>query len=155
MVSLFYESVLEVSGGVSIYIAWGVTSRGKSNSVQVALAAAGNHAKGYKTYLSESSARRYLSGALPFAFDDPNNGVIIKQLLINAFQKWGRRGVSSGHAVFLLSLQTWKSLMSCQLLRAGMIYSCEAMCYSLVYCSLMKVPRPCHTGSICVRSSKG
>ncbi len=85
VISLFYECVLELSGSVGIHIACGAVSRGKSTAVKVALAAACNLEKGYKTYLSDSSARRYLAGALPFAFDDPSNATILKQLLINAF----------------------------------------------------------------------
>ena len=54
-----------------------------------------NYPKGYLTRLSESMARRFLSGALQFAYDDPNNDGLVKQLLINAF---GGAGMGTEHS---------------------------------------------------------
>ena len=42
-------------------------------------------------------ARRYLSGALPFAYDDPENAELVKQFLINAF---GGAGMGTEHRQF-------------------------------------------------------
>ena len=41
--------------------------------------------KGYQTSLTDSIARRYLGGALPFAYDDPENAELVKHFLINVF----------------------------------------------------------------------
>ncbi len=84
-------------GSVAIHIAYGDVSRGKSNAVKLALAACCNYLKGYLTRLSESMARRFLSGALPFAYDDPGNDELVKQLLINAF---GGAGMGTEHSQF-------------------------------------------------------
>ena len=85
VLALFFESLLKMCGNVAIHIAYGEISRGKSNAVRIALAAACNLRKGFQTYLSESIARHHLGGALPFAFDDPSDTRVLKQLLINAF----------------------------------------------------------------------
>lgn len=85
VLSLFYESMLKLCGSVAVHMAFGEVSRGKSNAVKIALAACCNFPKGYETFLTDSSARRHLSGALPFAYDDPSNEAVLKQLLINAF----------------------------------------------------------------------
>ena len=77
-------------GSVAIHIAYGDVSRGKSNAVKLALATCCNYPKGYLTRLSESMARRFLSGALPFANDE-----LVKQLLINAF---GGAGMGTEHS---------------------------------------------------------
>ena len=85
MISLFYESVLQMCGSVAVHIAYGDISRGKTNATKVALAAACNLEKGFQTYLSDSIARQHLGGALPFVYDDPSEISLLKQLLINAF----------------------------------------------------------------------
>jgi len=85
VLSLCYESVHAMCGTVAIHIAYGDVSRGKSNAVRLNLAACCIYPKGYLTHLSESMARRFLSGALPFTYDDPSNDGLVKQLLINAF----------------------------------------------------------------------
>lgn len=36
-------------------------------------------------YLTESMARGYLSGALPFLYDDPSSDVVLKPLLMHSF----------------------------------------------------------------------
>ena len=36
-------------------------------------------------YLTDSMARGYLSGALPFLYDDPSNDTVLKPLLMNSF----------------------------------------------------------------------
>ena len=42
-------------------------------------------------------ARRFLSGALPFAYDDPENADLVKQLWINTF---GGAGMGTEHSQF-------------------------------------------------------
>ena len=85
MISLFYESVLNLLGSVAIHIAYGDVSRGKSNAARVALASSCNLSMGFQTYLTDSIARHHLGGALPFVFDDPSDTNTLKQMLINAF----------------------------------------------------------------------
>lgn len=94
MVSLFYEDVRRLCGSVAIHIAVGGVSRGKSIALQTVLAACCNYPNGYHTCLSESMARRFLSGSLPFGYDDPANDAIVKQLLINTF---GGAGMMNEH----------------------------------------------------------
>ena len=60
----------------------------------LALAACCNYPKGYQTHLTEGMARRFLSGALTFAYDDPENADLVKQLLINTF---GGAGMGTEH----------------------------------------------------------
>ena len=50
----------------------------KSITVRLSLATCCNYPKGYQTSLTDSMARRYLSGALPFAYDDPENAELVK-----------------------------------------------------------------------------
>lgn len=84
-------------GSVAIHIAYGQVSRSKSIAVKLSLAACCNYPKGYQTSLTDSMARRYLSGALPFAYDDPENAELVKQFLINAF---GGAGMGTEHRQF-------------------------------------------------------
>ena len=97
MMSLLYEDVQSLCGSVGIPIAVGGVSRGKSIALKMVLAACCNYPNGYQTCLSESMARQFLSGSLPFGFDDPTNGDIVKQLLINAF---GGAGLRNEHDQF-------------------------------------------------------
>lgn len=85
VISLMYEDIKQLCGSVSVHVAYGEVSKGKSNSVKVAVAACCNLQRGYLTYMTESLAREFLSNSLPFAYDDPTNAVVLKQLLINAF----------------------------------------------------------------------
>ena len=85
MVSLFYESMQRRFGSVGIHVAFGPNSRGKSSATKIALAACCSYPKGYTSDLSESLARRYLQGAIPFVYDDPSNEKVFKDLLMNAF----------------------------------------------------------------------
>lgn len=89
-----YENVQALCGSVAIPIAVGGVSRGKSIALKLVLAACCNYPNGYQTCLSESMARRFLSGSLPFGYDDPGNDEIVKQLLINAF---GGAGMGNEH----------------------------------------------------------
>jgi len=91
---LFYDKLQALSGSAAVHIAVGGVSRGKSIALKLALAACCNYPNGYQTCLSESMARRYLSGSLPFGYDDPGNDEIVKQLLINAF---GGAGMGNEH----------------------------------------------------------
>lgn len=94
VVSLFYENVKALCGSVAIHMAVGGVSRGKSISLQTVLAACCNYPNGYQTNLTESMARRFLGGSLPFGYDDPANTDIVKQLLVNAF---GGAGMVNDH----------------------------------------------------------
>ena len=59
--------------------------KGKSKAVKVAISACCNLEKGCLTYMTESLSRQLLSNCLPFAYDDPTNAAVLKQVLINAF----------------------------------------------------------------------
>lgn len=85
VISLFYEDVRALCGSVAIHMAVGGVSRGKSIALQAVLAACCNYPNGYHTSLSESMAKRFLSGSLPFGYDDPANDDLVKQLLIHTF----------------------------------------------------------------------
>ncbi len=80
-----YEDVKKICGSVSVHVAYGDVSKGKSNAVKAAIAACCNLGRGYLTYLSESLAREFIGNGLPFAYDDPTNAFVLRQLLINAF----------------------------------------------------------------------
>ena len=60
-------------------------SKGKSNCDKLALAMAGNYPKGYSIYVTDSIARSFLSGALPFDYDDPSDDKVLKPMLMNSF----------------------------------------------------------------------
>lgn len=94
VLSLFYNKLQALSGSAAVHLAVGGVSKGKSIALKLALAACCNYPNGYQTCLSESMARRYLSGSLPFGYDDPENDEIVKQLLINAF---GGAGMGNEH----------------------------------------------------------
>ena len=95
VISLFYQDVKALCGSVAIHMAVGDVSRGKSIALQSVLAACCNYPNGYNTCLSESMARRFLSGSLPFGYDDPANDEVVRQLLINAF---GGAGMINEHS---------------------------------------------------------
>ena len=85
MISLFYQEVYKECGSVACSIAFGEVSKGKTNAIKLALAACANYPNGYVTHLTESTARAYLSAGIPFAYDDPNDDVIVRSLLMNSF----------------------------------------------------------------------
>ncbi len=85
MLSLVYESVISRFGALALHVAVGKVSRGKSNATKLAIAACCNYPKGYMQSMTESLARTFLQGALPFAYDDPDNEDILKPLLMNSF----------------------------------------------------------------------
>ena len=85
IISLFYESMQKRLGSVGIHIAYGGISRGKTTAAKIALAVCCNLQKGYTISLSESLARRYLRGAVPYVYDDPSDDNVVKDLLMNAF----------------------------------------------------------------------
>lgn len=85
IISMHYEDIQKRVGSVGVHVAVSATSRGKSNCAKVALAMAGNFPKGYAIYLTDSMARTYLSGALPFIYDDPSTDAVLKPLLMNSF----------------------------------------------------------------------
>ena len=84
-ISLQYDVMLQRFQSVGIHVAVSSISRGKTNCAKVALAAVGNYPKGYTIYLTDSLARSYLGGALPFVYDDPSSDRVLKPLLMNSF----------------------------------------------------------------------
>lgn len=95
--SLNYERVQKLCGSVAVHIAYGGVSKGKSMAVKLALAACCNYPGDYLTHLTESLARRFLGGALPLVYDDPENADLVKQFLIIAF---GGAGTGTEHSKF-------------------------------------------------------
>ncbi len=85
MISMFSEAMQRRFGAVGIHLAVSPVSRGKSNCAKVAVAVAGNYPKGVVTLLTDSRARTYLSGSLPFVYDDPTCDTVLKPLLMNSF----------------------------------------------------------------------
>lgn len=85
ILSMFYEGVQRTVGAVGVHLAVSTISRGKSNCAKIALAMAGNFPKGYAIYMTDSMARSFLSGALPFVYDDPSDDRVLKPLLMNSF----------------------------------------------------------------------
>lgn len=82
---MIYEDIQKRIGSMGVHIAVGKISMGKSNCAQIVVSAVGNYPGGYTIHLSESAARSYLKGALPFVYDDPRNLGVLKPLLMNAF----------------------------------------------------------------------
>ena len=85
MESMMYENIQKRIGSVAIHVAVGKISMGKSNCAQIVLSAIGNYPGGYNIHLTDSMARAYLKGALPFVYDDPQNLDVLKPLLMNSF----------------------------------------------------------------------
>ena len=65
VISLMYQDIKSLCSGVSVHVAFGEVSKGKSNAVKIAIAACCNIYKGYLTYMTESLAREFLSNGLP------------------------------------------------------------------------------------------
>ena len=82
---MFTEAIQSRFGAVAIHLAVSSISRGKSNCAKVAIAMVGNFPKGVVSHLTDSAARSYLSGALPFLYDDPTRDDVLKPLLMNSF----------------------------------------------------------------------
>ena len=82
---MFTEAVQCRFGAVGIHLAVSNISRGKSNCAKFAIAMAGNYPKGVVSHLTDSAARSYLSGVLPFLYDDPTCDDVLKPLLMNSF----------------------------------------------------------------------
>ncbi len=82
---MFSEAMQSRFGAVAIHLAVSPISRGKSNCGKVAVAMVGNFPKGVVGHLTDSAARSYLSGALPFLYDDPTRDDVLKPLLMNSF----------------------------------------------------------------------
>lgn len=85
VMSMHYGTVIGRCGSVGIAVATSSISRGKTNCAKLAVAMCGNYPKGCAGYLTDSMARGYLSGGLPFVYDDPSNDAVLKPLLINSF----------------------------------------------------------------------
>ena len=85
VLSLVYESIISRFGAVGLHVAVGKVSRGKSNAAKLVISACCNYPKGYMQSMTESLARELLRGALPFAYDDPDNEEILKPLLMSSF----------------------------------------------------------------------
>ena len=84
-ISMAYESIQKKIGSVALHVAVGGISRGKTNCAQVCIAAAGNYPSGCHLYITESAARSYMKGGVPFLYDDPSNLDVLKPLLMNSF----------------------------------------------------------------------
>ena len=82
---MFSEAIQSRFGAVGIHIAVSSISRGKSNCAKVAIAADGNYLKGVVTHLTDSTARSYISCALPFLCDDFTHDDVLKPLLMKSF----------------------------------------------------------------------
>ena len=85
IISMFTEAVQCRFGAVGIHLAVSSISCGKSNCAKVAIAMAGNFPKGVVSHLTDSTARSYLSGALPFLYDNPTHDDVLKPLPMNSF----------------------------------------------------------------------
>lgn len=82
---MHYESILTRCSSVGIAVATSSISRGKTNCAKLAVAMCGNYPKGCTGYLTDSMARSFLGGALPFLYDDPSSDTVLKPLLMNSF----------------------------------------------------------------------
>lgn len=82
---MFSNSIQRRFRSVGIHLAVSSISRGKSNCAKIAVAMASNFPKGVVTHLTDSTARMYLSGSLPFLYDDPSNDQVLKPMLMNSF----------------------------------------------------------------------
>ena len=80
-----YSTVMKHFQSVGIHIAVSAVSRGKSNCAKVAIAALGNYPSGFTVHLTKSMSRSYLSGRLPFLYDDPSSVEVLKEIWIDAF----------------------------------------------------------------------
>ena len=88
IIALYYDALLPRFQSLGVHVAVSSISRGKTNCAKVALAIVGNSPKGYTIYLTDSMARSYLGGALPFVYDDPSSDRVLKP----QFVWWGRNG---------------------------------------------------------------
>ena len=82
---MFSDCMQRRFGSVGVHLAVSSISRGKSNCAKVAIALTGNYPKGVVTHMTDSTARMYLSGALPFLYDDPSGDQVLKPMLMNSF----------------------------------------------------------------------
>ena len=80
-----YEDIIAKFGALALHVAVGEVSRGKTNATKLAIAACCNFPRGHLQYMTVSLARDFLRGALPFAYNDPDNDEILKPLLMNSF----------------------------------------------------------------------
>ena len=85
IVSMHYESIIARCGSVGIPVATSGISRGKTNCAKLTVAMCGNYPKGCAGFLTDSMARGFLGGALPFLYDDPSSDTVLKPLLMNSF----------------------------------------------------------------------
>ena len=111
-ISLQYDAMLQRFQSIGIHVAVSSISRGKTNCAKVALAAVGNYPKGYTIYLTDSLARSYLGGALPFIYDDPSSDRVLKPLPL-VEQKWVLKGSNLSQDAPPLSLpmnSSWRTL---------------------------------------------
>lgn len=93
MLSFVYESVISRFGALALDLAVGSVSRGKSNAAKLVIAACCNYPKGYMQSMNDSLAHKSLQGALPFAYDDPDNEDILKPL------RWAQAGSNFQHGI--------------------------------------------------------
>ena len=119
-----YQDIKSLLGSVGIHVAFGEISKGKSNAVKVVIAACCNLEKGYLTYMTESLSRQLLSNGLPFAFDDPTNAAVLKQVLINAFGGAGMGTQCSHGSARCTPLVTVNTFVIDELSEAETRYAC-------------------------------
>ena len=82
---MHYEHILARCSSVAVAVAMSPISRGKTNCAKLCIAMCGNHPKGCTGYLTDSMARSFLSGGLPFLYDDPSADTVLKPMLMNSF----------------------------------------------------------------------
>lgn len=85
IISMNHEMMVSQCGSVGVAVATSSISRGKTNLAKLAVGCCGNYPKGCLTYMTDSMARVHLSGNLPFLYDDPDDDIVLKPLLMNAF----------------------------------------------------------------------
>ncbi len=146
-------------GSVGIHIALSPVSRGKSNCAKVAIAMAGNYPKGCAIHLTDSMARAYLGGAVPFVYDDPSDDKVLKTVLMNAFGGAGMMTQRQQHPSRCSPIVTANEDVIGDLKKADRRYllSRKRMSQLVVYFSTVvlyvlpiQVPRTCSSGPLCL-----
>lgn len=82
--SMFYEELQAKYGSFGVTIIAGEINRGKSKSVELALAAFGVRNARYSS-ISNALLRKLLLGGMPWVLDDPNNAEQLMNILLSVF----------------------------------------------------------------------
>ena len=82
--SLVYEDIQAKYGSCGVHIALGNVNRGKSKTVELSLAALGVRGAMYSS-ISDAFLRKLLLGAMPFAYDDPDDAEQLHRILLSVF----------------------------------------------------------------------